>query len=404
MSKKLADKHILLAVSGSIAAYKAPDMIRRLQEEGAQVEVILTQGGAQFITKLTLDSVSVRPVRDNRWSDGGERQKTMLHIDLARWADVLLLAPASAELIANLAQGRAHHLLAAIALAMQDKLVIAPAMNVQMWQSAAVQSHIKTLIERGARIIQPDSGEQACGEIGTGRLPAVSDILQALSQQFQSQALLGKRVLITAGATVEDIDPVRFLSNRSSGKMAYFLAQSCIEAGAQVTFIYASIKVGLPERVHAIPVRSARQMHEQVIAQLDQHDVLISAAAITDYRVKQYAQQKIKRTEQTMILELIHNADILSDAAKRNANVLCVGFAAESENVVENAREKLKRKGIAMIVANDISGCEMGFEADDNAVDIITQTNQVHLGKQSKKNIAKKIIKEVIRALSLRKK
>ena len=388
--KSLTNKRILLGVSGSISAYKAPDIIRRLQDLGADVRVVLTSGGSKFITELSLQSISKNKVHYNLWDK--EAELSMGHIELAKWADCILIAPASANIISNMASGKANDLLSSILLASDAILMIAPAMNQQMYQASALQNNLALLKARGAGIITPDSGIQACGDIGLGRLPESSDIANQVANQFQTTQLSGKRVLIALGATREAIDPVRFISNYSSGKMGMALVNTCIEMGAQVTCVYGNISTPLNDKATNIQTLSAQEMHENVLSQAHQYDLFIACAAVCDYAVKNPFEQKIKKNGENLILELVPNKDILADVCKLEQKPLCIGFAAETQNTLKNAQLKLKNKSCEAIILNDVSTPEIGFNSDENQVVFISQKQQKNIAKNSKNKIAKNIL------------
>jgi len=291
--KTLTNKRIVLGVSGSIAAYKAPDVVRRLQDLGAEVRVILTQGGAKFITELSLQATSKNKVHNNLWDN--EAELSMGHIELAKWADAILIAPASANTIANLSAGKACDLLTNVVLATDAPVLIAPAMNQQMYASSAVKDNLSALLARNIKLISPEFGEQACGDVGEGRLTEPSKIAKQVSEVFSSTKLTGKKILITLGATIEPIDPVRYLSNHSSGKMGMALARASIEAGAKVTLIYGNVSIPLSEESTNILVGSGEEMHQAVMENIKDQDVFIACAAVSDYRVKNIEKNKIKK-------------------------------------------------------------------------------------------------------------
>ncbi|CAC9548417.1 Phosphopantothenoylcysteine decarboxylase (EC 4.1.1.36) / Phosphopantothenoylcysteine synthetase (EC 6.3.2.5) [uncultured Gammaproteobacteria bacterium] len=391
----LTNKRIILGVSGSISAYKSPDIVRRLQDLGAEVRVILTAGGAKFITELSLQAISKNKVHNNLWDKDAEL--SMGHIELAKWADLILIAPASANTIANIANGKACDLLTSVILASTAKLMIAPAMNQQMYQANALQTNLDILISRQVSIIQPESGVQACGDTGLGRLPESSDIANQVAKQFETTQLSGKNVLVTVGATIEPIDPVRYISNHSSGKMGMALVDRCIEMGAKVTCIYANISIPLNDKALNIQTLSADQMHESVMSHINQQQIFIAVAAVSDYRVKNLSNQKIKKSSDNLILELIPNKDILADVCKLNKKPLCIGFAAETQNILENAQIKLKNKASDVIILNDVSSDEIGFNSDKNQVIFISQNQQQNIAKNSKIKIADNILKIFIK-------
>ena len=386
----LTNKRIVLGVSGSIAAYKAPDIVRRLQDLGAEVRVILTQGGAQFITELSLQATSKNKVHDNLWDK--EAELSMGHIELAKWADALLIAPASANTIANLTAGKACDLLSSVILASDCPVLIAPAMNQQMYASSSVQDNLVTLVQRGIQIIDPAHGVQACGDIGEGRLAESAEIAKQVGSMFQSTKLSGKKVLITLGATIEAIDPVRYLSNHSSGKMGMALADACIEAGAQVTLILGNISTSISEPSKQISVTSAEQMHQSVMENINGQAIFIACAAVSDYSIKNPKNHKIKKSDQALTIELTPTKDILKDVCQLPQKPICIGFAAETQNLLENAQNKLKNKGCDAIILNDVSSTDLGFKSDENAVVFIDQKNSIKLEKNSKQKLGRKII------------
>jgi len=386
----LTNKHIVLGVSGSIAAYKAPDIVRRLQDLGAEVRVILTQGGAQFITELSLQATSKNKVHDNLWDK--EAELSMGHIELAKWADALLIAPASANTIANIATGKACDLLSSVILASDCPILIAPAMNQQMYASSSVQSNLATLVQRDIQIINPEHGVQACGDIGEGRLPEPDKIAKQVGLMFQSTKLSGKKVLITLGATIEAIDPVRYLSNHSSGKMGSALAEACIEAGAQVTLVAGNVSVELNQKAEIISATTAEKMYQSVMKNINGQDIFIACAAVSDYSIKNPENHKIKKSNQTLTIELTPTKDILKEVCKLDKKPICIGFAAETQSLLENAQNKLNNKGCDAIILNDVSNADLGFKSDENAVVFIDQKSNVKLAKNSKQKLGRKII------------
>ena len=388
----LSNKHILLGVSGSIAAYKSAELVRRLKDAGADVRVVLTAGGAEFVTPLTFQALSGNPVHTALLDT--EAEAGMGHIELARWADAIIVAPASANFIARLAQGRADDLLSAICLATASPIAIAPAMNQQMWANASTQENLHQLKTRGILQFGPGEGDQACGEIGPGRMLEAQQLAQLTANLFEAGSLAGRTVLITAGPTQEDIDPVRYLSNRSSGKMGYAIAQAAAEAGAKVILISGPTALTTPPRVERIDVRSAQQMFDTVMQHVTDCDIFISTAAVADYRPVQVADQKIKKTNDTLTLKLQRNPDILAEVAALQDGPFTVGFAAETENLEQHAREKLKRKGLDMIAAN-LVGENTAFEADENALLILTATDKQQLPSTNKTMLGRQLIELV---------
>ena len=387
------NKRIILGVSGSIAAYKSPDIVRRLQDLGAEVRVILTSGGREFVSERSLQTVSKNKVHDNLWDS--EAELSMGHIELAKWADVVIIAPASANTIAKLCHGKADDLLSTVILATSASVMVAPSMNQQMYASLAMKDNLELLQKRGVRIIDPGFGEQACGDIGEGRLAEPSEIARQASELFQNNALGGKRVLITVGGTVEAIDPVRFLSNHSSGKMGMALAYASIQAGAETTLVIGSISVDVEKRAKTIFVTSANEMHEAVMANIHDQDLFISCAAVADYRPTKVNPNKIKKDSNKQTIELVANKDILSDVCQLKDKPICIGFAAETENYINNANQKLKNKQCDAIILNDVSNRAIGLKSDDNEVYFITRDGSDKINKNSKQIVAEKIIKKI---------
>ena len=390
---RLMNKRIILGVSGSIAAYKSPDIVRRLQDLGAEVRVIITAGGREFVSERSLQTVSKNKVHDNLWDS--EAELSMGHIELAKWADVVIIAPASANTIAKLCHGKADDLLSTVILATSASVMVAPSMNQQMYASLAMKDNLKLLQKRGVRIIDPGFGEQACGDVGEGRLAEVSEIARQTAELFQNNTLGGKRVLITVGSTIEAIDPVRFLSNHSSGKMGMALAYASIQAGAETTLVIGSISVDVEKRSKTIFVTSANEMHEAVMANIHDQDLFISCAAVADYRPTKVSPNKIKKTSNEKTIELVANKDILSDVCQLKDKPICIGFAAETENYLNNANQKLKNKNCDAIILNDVSNSEIGLKSDDNEVYFITGNGSEKINKNSKQIVAEKIVKKI---------
>lgn len=395
----LASQRILLGITGGIAAYKCPDLVRRLREAGAEVRVVMTAAASHFVTATALQAVSGHPVRTSLWDEAAEA--AMGHIELARWATRVLVAPASADAIARLAHGHADDLLSTLCLATTAPLLLAPAMNHRMWEHPATRANLALLVERGARVVGPDSGEQACGETGPGRMSEPAAIVEALSGA-QSQAgggggrLLGRRVLVTAGPTFEDIDPVRFIGNRSSGKMGFALAAAARAQGADVTLVAGPVALSTPAGVHRVDVRSARQMHEAVMARIDTQDLLIAAAAVADYAPAHASTHKLKKDEASRSIDLVRTADILAEVAKRPRRPFLLGFAAETQDVGHYARGKLQAKGLDLIAANRVGEPGSGFEADDNSIELIWAGGARRFGPAPKTRLAQELLAEVI--------
>lgn len=392
----LSNKHILLGISGSIAAYKSAELVRRLKEAGGDVRVVLTGGGAEFVTPLTFQALSGNPVHTELLDT--EAEAAMGHIELARWADAVIIAPASANFIARLAQGRADDLLSAICLATDSTVAIAPAMNQQMWANVATQENLHQLSQRDVLQFGPGEGDQACGEVGPGRMLEAEQLAQLTADIFETGSLAGRTVLITAGPTQEAIDPVRYLSNRSSGKMGYAIAQAAAEAGAKVILISGPTALATPPRVERIDVRSAQQMFDAVMQQVTSSDIFISTAAVADYRPVQIAAQKIKKTEDVLTLELQRNPDILSEVGALKDGPFTVGFAAETENLEQHAREKLERKRLDMIAAN-LVGEDLAFEEDENALLILTEKDRQQLPASNKTMLGRQLVELVAKTI-----
>lgn len=389
----LINKRIVLGITGGIAAYKCADLVRRLKEAGADVRVVMTEHAKAFITPTTLQALSGHPVHDDLFDP--EQEAAMGHIALARWADVILIAPATANFLAKLTHGEADNLLLTLCLASAAPLAIAPAMNQQMWHNTTTQANVTILNQRGIRIIGPAQGEQACGDVGYGRMQEPLFIAQRLNDMFATGALAGQHVVITAGPTQEAIDPVRYLTNRSSGKMGYALAVAAVEAGAKVTLISGPCALTPPERVRIIHVISAQDMLNAVHDCLIDCDIFIAAAAVADYRCADIASQKVKKSSQTWQINLVPNPDILASVASTANKPFCVGFAAETDNVITYAKQKLANKSLDMIVANDVSDPAIGFDSDENAVTVITHDDVVTLAQTSKIKIARDIIQQI---------
>ncbi|MFO1350754.1 MAG: bifunctional phosphopantothenoylcysteine decarboxylase/phosphopantothenate--cysteine ligase CoaBC [Gammaproteobacteria bacterium] len=387
----LAGKRILLGITGGIAAYKAADLTRRLQEVGAEVQVVMTPAATAFIAPLTLQALSGRPVRLELLDPAAEAG--MGHIELARWADLILVAPASADFIARLAHGFADDLLATLCLASDKPIALAPAMNRLMWQNPATQDNGRLLERRGVALWGPASGGQACGEVGEGRMLEPLELRDHVVRLFAgSDALAGARVLITAGPTREAIDPVRYISNHSSGRMGYAVAQAAVRAGAQVTLVSGPVELAAPAGVERIAVESAQDMHAAVMARAANAQVFIAVAAVADYRVAAVAPHKLKKNSESMTLDLVRNPDILGAVAALDRRPFCVGFAAETEQVVEHARAKFKAKRLDMIAANQVGGAGSGFGAGQNALHVLWKNGEKVLPMSTKAELATALI------------
>ena len=406
-------KRVILAVTGGIAAYKAPEIVRRLKDYDVDVRVVLTAGAKAFITPLTLQAVSGLPVHDDLLDPAAEAG--MGHIELAKWADLIVIAPATASVMANLAYGHADDLLGTLCLATAAPIALAPAMNQQMWAAVPTQRNLERLVADGKLIWGPGDGEQACGDVGAGRMLEPSDIVSRAVSMLalrHNPYLRGKRVMITAGPTREALDPVRYITNHSSGKMGYALAEVAALAGAQVTLVSGPVNLPTPPLVTRIDVDSATEMQAAVDRWVDEQDVFIGCAAVADYRAAKVAEQKMKKqgTESdALVLELVKNPDILASVAQRKHGPFTCGFAAETQNVADYALDKLQRKGLDMIAANDVSQAGQGFNSDDNHIELFWRTagadggaELMHrdLGKATKHLLAERIMQTISEQLT----
>lgn len=391
--QRLFGKRIVLGVGGGIAAYKSAELVRRLRDQGAEVHVVMTRGGREFITPLTLQALSGNPVHLDLLDPAAEA--AMGHIELAKWADLVLIAPATADLMARLAQGVADDLLTALVLATDAPVALAPAMNQAMWRDPATQANAELLASRGLHLFGPGSGSQACGDVGLGRMLEAEELAQRAADCFEFKSLTGLRVLITAGPTQENIDPVRYITNHSSGKMGFALAEAAAEAGAQVTLVSGPVHLRTPERVQRINVTSARDMLAACEAAMP-CDVLIAAAAVADYRPEVVAEHKMKKDPSSgdgLLLQLVRNPDILATLAGRTDRPFSVGFAAETQNLLDYAARKLKDKNLDLIVANDVANPSIGFNSEENAITIIDrELHPTSFAQSSKGKIARQLI------------
>lgn len=391
----LNNANVLLGVTGGIAAYKAPDLVRKLKAKGANVRVVLSHSAKEFVSPLALQAVSGNPVSDSLLDPAAEA--AMGHIELARWADVLLVAPATAHFIAKLALGMADDLLSTLCLATEAPIHIAPAMNQVMWSAQATQHNLEIVRQRNVVILGPDSGDQACGEVGPGRMlepQELADILES-ADSAPVGLLQGKKVVITAGPTRENIDPVRYISNYSSGKMGYALAVAARDQGANVTLISGPVDLDCPNNVKRIDVVSARDMHSVTLEQMDDCDIFIACAAVADYRSAVDIEQKIKKDQASLSLNLVRNPDILAAVAALQDGPFTLGFAAETSNVEEYAKGKMQRKKLDMIAANDVSQPGLGFNSDDNALHVFWPEGDKVLPAASKLALSKELIQLV---------
>ncbi len=390
MAGVLTGKRLLLGVSGGIAAYKSAELVRRLQDHGAQVRVMMSEAAGRFVTPMTFQALTGQPVAQGLFDD------PMAHIELARWAELIVIAPATATTLARLAHGLGDDLPSAVCLAAQVPVAVAPAMNQAMWRNPATQANIATLRQRGLAVLGPASGGQACGETGPGRMLEPAELLAHVETLLQPPLLAGRRLLITAGPTREALDPVRFLSNHSSGKMGYALARAARRAGAQVTLVSGPVALETPPGVERVSVDSAEQMRAAVLARVADCDIFIAAAAVADYRPRRAAGEKIKKHADVLTLELVRNPDILAEVAALPRRPFCVGFAAETENLADNALAKLERKQLDLIAANWVGPAAAeeatGFDSDDNALHVYSRDSSSLLRKASKDRIAEQLI------------
>ncbi|MEL7383450.1 MAG: bifunctional phosphopantothenoylcysteine decarboxylase/phosphopantothenate--cysteine ligase CoaBC, partial [Pseudomonadota bacterium] len=383
-------------ISGGIAAYKCAELTRRLIERGAQVQVVMTKAAKEFITPLTMQAVSGRPVSDSLLDPAAEA--SMGHIELAKWADLVLLAPATADLIARMSAGMGNDLLTTLVLATDSPVAVSPAMNQQMYRNVATQENIATLARRGMHIWGPAAGEQACGDVGPGRMLEPMQLVHLCEQFFQPKLLVGKSVLITAGPTREAIDPVRYISNHSSGKMGFALANAAAQLGAKVTLVSGPVSLNTPAGVERINVASAQEMHDAVMAHAPSHDAFISCAAVADYRPENVASQKLKKTENNdqMTINMVKNPDIVATVANMTEQrPFTVGFAAETNDVETYARGKLLKKNLDMICANDVSVEGQGFNSNDNAITLFWPQGEQALALESKEALSFRILEKM---------
>lgn len=391
--QRLYRKRIVLGVGGGIAAYKSAELIRRLRDHGAEVQVVMTAGGQEFITPLTLQALSGNPVHLELLDPAAEA--AMGHIELAKWADLVLIAPATADLMARLAQGLANDLLSTLVLATDAPVALAPAMNQAMWRDPATQANAQTLRSRGFQLFGPAAGSQACGDLGLGRMQEAAELAHAAASCFERRSLTGRRVLITAGPTQENIDPVRYITNHSSGKMGFALAEAAAEAGAEVILISGPVHLPTPGRVQRVNVTSARDMLAACEAAMP-CDLLIAAAAVADYRPEVVANQKMKKdpnSDDGLLLRLVRNPDILATLAGRSDRPFSVGFAAETEHLLDYAARKLKDKNLDLIVANDVANPAIGFNSEENACSVIDrQLLETRFAQTSKGKIARQLV------------
>ena len=392
-------KHLVLGITGGIAAYKAAELTRLLVKNGISVQVVMTDAAGHFITPVTMQALSGRPVHSKMWD--ASIPNGMPHIELSREADAILVAPASADFMAKLANGQADGLLSTLCLARNCPLLIAPAMNKQMWENAATQRNVAQLNKDGIMILGPDTGEQACGEVGLGRMlepeALFAELLNQLNAEIPERPLAGKRILMTAGPTIEQIDPVRAITNFSSGKMGYSIAEAAIEMGAEVTLVSGPTQLSPPAAAKVIQVKSAEQMLNSVMTNIEGQDIFIAVAAVADYRPAKVNEQKIKKTDKSLSIDLVPNEDILAKVASLSQPPFCVGFAAESENLLEYAEQKRQRKKIPLIAAN-IASKAMG--ADESTLILLDDAGSHPLAKTTKLKLARGLLNHVATMLS----
>lgn len=388
----LTNKNILLCVTGGIAAYKAAELVRLLKTSNAFVKVLMTKSAQEFITPLTMQALSGEKVHTDLLST--EAEAAMGHIELAKWCDLIVIAPCSANSLSKIAEGRGDDLLSAVCLATESEIFIAPAMNQAMWKDKRTQKNLSKSIKAGLNVIGPASGEQACGDVGDGRMTEPADIVSEIEKTLEKGLLTGKKVIITAGPTQEMIDPVRYISNKSSGKMGFSLAEEVKNQGALVTLISGPVNLKTPEKVKRHDVLSADEMKLKVEELIEDCDIFIAAAAVSDFKPKEIYKNKIKKneTEKHLNLKMDKNSDILKVISEKNLNLKTVGFAAETENLLSNAKKKLSQKKLDLIVANDVSNKDIGFDSDENEVTLITKKEQKKIKKASKKIVSKKIV------------
>lgn len=395
----MRNKRIVLGMTGGIAAYKCAELTRRLKERGYEVKVVMTDSAKHFITPLTMQAVSGEPVSDSLLDPQAEA--AMGHIEFAKWADLILVAPCTANMLAKMATGIADDLLTTLLLATPAKVAVAPAMNQQMYAHPATQANLTTLAARGVLIWGPGQGEQACGDVGAGRMLEPMELVEHINSCFAPPLLAGKTVTITAGPTREALDPVRYISNHSSGKMGYALAQAALELGAEVNLISGPVTLSAPSGAKVFAVQSAQQMHQQALSLATESDVFIGCAAVADYRAADIAEQKMKKQGDELSISLVKNPDIIADvAALKSQRPFTVGFAAETQDVATYAKGKLQNKNLDMICANDVSRQGQGFNSDDNALTLFTSEHSDDLPLQSKGKLALTVMEKIASKLN----
>lgn len=391
---RLTNKQIILGITGGIAAYKSAELTRLLKGAAADVRVVMTPAAIEFITPLTLQALSGNPVHHTLLDP--EAEAGMGHIELAKWADLIVVAPASADFMARLTSGMGNDLLSTICLATDAPICLAPAMNQAMWRSPQTQQNASSLEALGIQLWGPGIGEQACGDTGPGRMLEPTDLCERICNCFETGSLSGLSVTITAGPTREPLDPVRYISNHSSGKMGYALAQAAIDAGARVNLISGPVNLTPPEHANTIKVTTALEMLDAALSCHQQTDIFIACAAVADYRPTSVAEHKIKKgSEEIMELHLVKNPDIVATIASQKDKPFTVGFAAETRDVLHYAQDKLARKNLDVIIANDVSNTNIGFNSDENAVTVITANQQIALEQTSKRQLAAQLIEQI---------
>lgn len=396
--ERLVNKHILLGVTGGIAAYKSAELIRRLRDAGAEVQVVMTPAACEFITPLTLQALSGKPVHTSLLDP--EAEAAMGHIELARWADLVLVAPATADFMARLAHGHGNDLLTTLCLATAAPIAVAPAMNRLMWADATTQKNRLLLEGKGVHLFGPGAGVQACGETGEGRMLEAHELVALAAGLFDSGELTGKHLVITAGPTREALDPVRYITNQSSGKMGFAIARAAVEMGARVTLVAGPVSLATPPGAQRINVVSAEEMHRASLAAVEAGcDIFIATAAVADYRPETCAPQKIKKSGDTLTLTLVKNPDIVATVAAHAKRPFTVGFAAETRDVIAYAKDKLERKHLDMIATNDVSRSDAGFNSDNNALTVIWPEGHQVLPLAGKAQIARQLLELVVKRL-----
>tara|TARA_Y100000768_G_scaffold94524_1_gene68625 strand:+ start:3053 stop:4273 length:1221 start_codon:yes stop_codon:yes gene_type:complete len=391
--KNLNNKNILVGITGSIAAYKAGELISKLKSVGACVKVIMTKASASFITETTLECISKNKVL----VDESENEESFLHLELSKWADIVLIAPCTANSLNKIIQGIGDDLLSTTCLAFNKRIFIAPAMNPNMWNNKILQNNLKCISNDKFKIIGPDYGDHACGDVGYGRMSSPQTIIEEISRSLGIGALTGYKILITAGPTREPIDPVRFISNYSSGKMGYAIAEYCKDLGADVTLVSGPVRINKPEKLLIKNIETSSEMYDEVMKSINNYDVFISAAAISDYKPEDILNHKHKKQDGGLKINLVRGRDILKSAKEKNKNIYAVGFSAETENIKDNAMRKLKEKKLDLIIANEANHQKrVGFESDINEIMIIDKKNELTKFKSTKKELAKIIVNKVL--------